>query len=106
MSYETLKSYATQALACTEQMYFLAQNEKWEDVSRLEAERLDLIETIFNHPTLPTMLGKLANTIRRIIEIDQMTISLGKDAHCALKKEMELLTQGKRVVDSYLENAI
>ena len=105
MSLSTLQSYASHALSCTEKMYTLAEQQDWEALEELETERSQLLDTLFSHPALPGMLSKLANTIRLIIELDQKTISLGKNARNALKNEMRLLVQGKKAVDAYLDSS-
>ena len=102
MSIQTLQGYAAQALSCSEQMFNLAQQQEWEALTQLEADRSLLLDRLFKHPALPQMLAKLATTLRQIIEMDQQTIALGKQAKDALKNEMRLLTQGKKAVDAYL----
>lgn len=106
MSIQTLESYASQALSCTHQMHALAVEQNWDALTKLETERAVLLESLFNHPLLPSMLARIADSIRRIIEIDQQTIAMSKDAHQALRREMDLLKQGKRAVDAYLGNIV
>jgi len=104
LSLDTLQSYASQALSCTEKMFILAEQQEWDALGKLEADRNALLDSLFNHPGLPHMLAKLANTLRLIIELDQKTIALGENAREALKNEMRLLTQGKKAVDAYLDS--
>ena len=104
MTIQTIESYATQALSCSQQMYLLAEQSDWDELGKLESQRSMLLESLFNHPSLPMFLARVADTLRKIIEIDQQTISLGKQARQALKNEMILLSQGKKAVDAYLGN--
>lgn len=104
MSIQSIEGYASQALSCTQQMYLMAGRQDWEGLTKLEKERSLILDSLFSHPSLPFVLAKIAGTLRRIIELDQKTIALGKHAQQALKSEMELLNQGKRAVDAYLGN--
>lgn len=106
MSIQTIEGYASQALSCSQQMYLLAEQADWEGLGRLEKERALLLDSLFDHPSLPLWLARIADTLRQIIEVDQKTMALGKDARQALKREMELLNQGKRAVDAYLGNIV
>jgi len=104
LTIHTIEGYASQALSCTEHMYLLAEQQDWDGLGQLEMERSQLLDALFNHPSLPSLLAKIADTLRRIIEMDQKTMALGKQARQTLKREMELLNQGKRAVDAYLGN--
>lgn len=104
MTLQTIEGYASQALSCSQQMYLLAEQQDWDGLCKLESERSLLLESLFNHPSLPLLLAKIANTLQRIIEMDQKTMAMGKQARKALKSEMELLNHGKRAVDAYLGN--
>ena len=106
MSIQTIEGYASQALSCSLQMYLLAEQQDWDGLGKLEMERSLILESLFSHPSLPLLLAKIADTLRRIIEMDQKTMALGKQARQALKREMELLNQGKRAVDAYLGNIV
>lgn len=105
MTIQTLEGYASQALNCSQQMYLLAEQQDWDSVSKLESERAFILSSLFDHPSLPLFLAKIADTLRYIIEIDQKTMAMGKQARQALSREMELLNQGKRAVDAYLGNS-
>jgi len=104
VSIHNIEGYASHALSCSEQMYLLAQKQDWDALGQLEKERSIILESLFNHPSLPLLLAKVADTLRQIIEVDQKTMSLSQQARQALKSEMELLNQGKRAVDAYLGN--
>lgn len=104
MSIQTIESYASQALSCSQQMLLLAEKCDWDGLGKLESQRAMLLDSLFEHPSLPIMLAKVADTLRRIIEVDQKTIAMGTEAKQALKNEMNLLSQGKRAVDAYLNN--
>ncbi len=104
MSMQLIDSYASHALSCTQQMYLLAEQADWEGLGKLEQERAVLLDTLFKHPGLSLWLARIADTLRQIIEMDQQTMALGKQAREALKSEMKLLNQGKRAVDAYLGN--
>ncbi|MDH5446330.1 MAG: flagellar protein FliT [Gammaproteobacteria bacterium] len=104
MTIQTIESYASQALSCSQQMFLLAEQQEWDALGKLESERNLLLQSLFSHPSLPMMLAKIADTLRYIIEIDQKTISLGKQARNILKNEMDMLKQGKKAVDAYLQN--
>lgn len=106
MTIQTIEGYASQALSCSQQMYLLAEQEDWDQLIKLELERSVILDSLFNHPSLPNVLARIADTLRRIIETDQKIMALGKQARHALKKEMELLNQGKRAVDAYLGNIV
>jgi len=104
MTIQTLESYASQALSCSQQMFLLAEQEDWDGLGRLEIDRAMILDSLFNHPSLPLFLAKIADTLRKIIEMDQQTMALGKQARDSLTREMELLNHGKRAVDAYLGN--
>jgi len=104
MSLQTIEGYASQALNHSQRMLNLAEQEKWDELSKLEAERSLILDSLFDHPSMPSLLAKVADTLRRIIAIDQKTMALGKIARQSLTSEMKLLNQGKRAVDAYLGN--
>ncbi len=104
MTAQTIESYASQALSCTQQMLLLAEQSDWDGLGELESQRARLLDSLFQHPSLPVMLARVADTLRKIIEVDQKTIALGQEAKQALKNEMSLLNQGKKAVDAYLNN--
>lgn len=104
LSIQTIEAFAAQALECTQQMHRLACQEDWQALTVLENERSQILTALFDHPALPQMLARIADTLRQIIEMDQKTMALGKQAQQALRREMELLNQGKRAVDAYLGN--
>ena len=104
MTIQTLEGYASQALSCSQQMYLLAEQQDWDGLCKLEAERAVILNALFAHPSLTLFLAKIAGALRYIIEIDQKTMALGKEARQSLSREMELLNQGKRAVDAYLVN--
>ena len=103
MSSNTLQDYAKQALDCTERMLLLAEQQDWQALATLEIDRSILLGRLFEHPNLPDMLSKLADTLRLIIELDQKTIALSQSARDTLKSELSLLVQGKKAVHAYLD---
>lgn len=105
MSIQTIEGYASQALTCSQQMYLLAEQEDWEALSKVETERSQILHSLFDHSAMPALLSRIAEPLRRIIELDQKIIALGKQARETLKGEMELLKLGKRAVDAYLGNS-
>lgn len=104
MTIQTIESYASQALSCSQQMFLLAEKSEWDELGKLETQRAMLLESLFKHPSLPFLLARVADTLRKIIEIDQKTMALGKQARDTLKNEMSLLNQGRKAVSAYLGN--
>lgn len=87
-------------------MYLLAEKGDWEGLGKLEMERSLILDSLFKHPSISLLLASVADTLQGIIDIDQKTMSLGKDARQTLSNEMELFKQGKRAraIDAYLGN--
>ncbi|MDH5181186.1 MAG: flagellar protein FliT [Gammaproteobacteria bacterium] len=99
------QSYAEQSLNFTIAMRQCAEQKDWEQLTVLEQRRALVMEKLFQHPDITLELGKIAGLLRRIIEMDQETIALGKEVQQVLKSEMKLLRQGKRAVDAYLDSS-
>ncbi|MDH5777373.1 MAG: flagellar protein FliT, partial [Gammaproteobacteria bacterium] len=89
------EDYAQEALDISETMLIQAEQQQWQELTQLETKRSGILEKLFQHPSMPQSLARVASLLRQIIELDQMTIACGNDARSALKTELQLLTQGK-----------
>ncbi len=108
MTLQSIEIYASQILACSQQMYSLAEQGDWDSLSKLEEERTLILDSLFNHPSVPSSLSSVSDILQRVIDIDHKTMELGKNAQHMLEKEMKLFDQSKRarVADAYLGNVI
>lgn len=106
MTIQTIEAYAAQALSYSQEMYLMAREKDWDGLARLEVKRTSILDSLFNHPSMPSLLINIADVLQRIIDIDQKTMALGKNARKSLENEMELFKQGKRMraVDAYRGN--
>lgn len=98
------QEYAEKALELSNSMLLEAEQHNWGALSELEDRRAQVIERLFQHPAISESLAGIANMLREVIELDQKTIALGEEARSALKNEMQMLSQGKRAVNAYLDS--
>jgi hypothetical protein len=78
-----------------------AQDEFWDDVFVLEAERRELIRLFFLEPVQPEYAAAVATGIQSIMAIDRDIMALGKLKRLDLAQILQTMDQGKKAVKAY-----
>lgn len=90
-----------QLIALSRAMLEKAQEESWDDVVVLEAERSELIEAFFLEPVQQEYAEAVEAGIRSIIAIDIDIMELGKLKKLDLVDILQKMEQGKKAVLAY-----
>jgi len=86
-------------------MLAAARAGEWARVGELEAERGELIGQFFAQSLDAADAQALADGIRRVLESDRLTLSLGGDEREALKERMTGLARGSKAAHAYQANS-
>ena len=78
-----------------------AQEEFWDDVFVLEAERRELIRLLFLEPVQPEYAAAVATGIQSIMAIDRDIMALGELKRLDLAQILQTMDQGKKAVKAY-----
>ena len=90
-----------QLVALSRTMLEKAQEESWDDVVDLEAERSGLIEAFFLEPVQQEYAEVVADGIRSIIAIDIDIMELGRLKKLDLVEILQKMEMGKKAVQAY-----
>ncbi len=86
----SVEGYIAQSLHLSREMYFLAEQEDWVGLGKLENVRTQTLTSLFSHPSLPLLLVMVADALQQIVIIDRKMIALKKNFHQKLMNEMVL----------------
>ncbi len=89
------------ALRLTEQMRDLAQNAAWDELARLERQRGGLLESCFTRHTRFQDRDLATQNIRKLLDMDQVILALGKARRAELATELDQLQQGRHATKAY-----
>jgi hypothetical protein len=78
-----------------------AQDELWDDVFVLEAERRELIRLFFLEPVQQEYTTAVAAGIQSIMAIDRDIMALGELKRLDLAQILQTMDQGKKAVKAY-----
>jgi hypothetical protein len=78
-----------------------AQSASWDEVSKLEAIRRELINTFFLTPIKAELNRTVSEGISSIIAIDQDIMALGIAEKLELEQVLRQIEQGKKAVKAY-----
>jgi len=78
-----------------------AQDELWDDVFVLEAERRELIRLFFLEPVQQECTTAVAAGIQSIMAIDRDIMALGELKRLDLAQILQTMDQGKKAVKAY-----
>ena len=84
----------------SEKMLSQARQEDWENVTKIESQRRELITSFFSQP-VHERNGQLADVIRLILDKDREIIKLGAGRREKLRSALRKINRGKIAVDSY-----
>ena len=84
----------------SEKMLVEARQEDWENVTKIESQRRELITSFFSQPVHESN-GQLADVIRVILEKDREIIKLGAGRREKLRSALRKINRGKTAVESY-----
>jgi hypothetical protein len=82
-------------------MLQLAESGSWDDVSKMEADRRELLYTYFLTPVQAELNRTVSEGIRTIIAIDQDIMELGRAEKVEIEQTLLQLEQGKKAVKAY-----
>ncbi|VAW89292.1 hypothetical protein MNBD_GAMMA17-1241 [hydrothermal vent metagenome] len=87
--------------ALTEKMLLNARQQQWRVVTKLEAERSELIDALFTPPLLLTEAEHVANFIRTVLAADSEIISLGESEQKDILQNSQKINRGKEAFLAY-----
>ena len=90
-----------QILTISHKMLEEAQATCWEEVSRLEASRRELLETFFSMPVKIDFKLRVADGVKSILAIDQTIMELGLTEKLELEQVLLQIEHGKKAVKAY-----
>ncbi len=90
-----------QLIALSRTMLEKAQEDSWDDVIDLEAERSELIKVFFSEPVQQEYTDVVEAGIRTIIDIDIDIMELGSLKKLDLVDILQKMGQGKKAVQAY-----
>lgn len=80
-------------------MLRLSEQQQWEQVAVLEAQRRGIIREYFANPT--DRAADLAASIRKILELDSQLITRGRRAQTEVLRSLQGLAKGKHAAQAY-----
>lgn len=87
-------------IVLSEKMLSQARKEDWENVTKIESQRRELIAAFFSQP-VHERNGQLADVIRQILDKDREIIKLGAGRREKLRSALRKINRGKIAVESY-----
>ena len=90
-----------QILTISHKMLEEAQATCWEEVSRLEASRRELLENFFSMPVKIDLTHRVADGVKSILAIDQTIMELGLIEKLELEQVLLQIEHGKKAVKAY-----
>jgi hypothetical protein len=90
-----------QLISITREMLEQAQSASWDEVSKLEAERRELLRMFFMAPIQDEFVGTVSEGIRSIIAFDEDIMELGRTEKHALEQVLRQIDQGKKAIKAY-----
>ncbi len=91
------------AIDLSRQIIELAQQKNWDEVQRLDRERMQLLEEIFSSKPDHSKDDKTAARLRELIDLNNEAMELCAQAKDGVLKEGRKIRQGKEAVAAYLE---
>lgn len=87
--------------ALTQRMLQMAEQQQWENVSKLEVERSHLIHTFFE--TRPSLeeTERVANTILEVLTADKAIIAMGTSEQQKIVESSQKINRGKQASKAY-----
>ncbi|MGD8926762.1 MAG: flagellar protein FliT [Thioalkalispiraceae bacterium] len=105
MQYLSLQQCADKILRLTERMLQHARANDWELMASLELERGRALEHLFRHPEIQHSMQIISDTLFEVMELDKTCIQLTEQARQVMLEQLNQQSQGKRALNTYLENA-
>lgn len=87
--------------AMTQKMLQLAKIQQWENVSKLEAERSDLIYTFFEVAPAVAEAESVAHTILEVLAADKEIIALSSSEQQNILQNSQKINRGKQASQAY-----
>jgi len=87
--------------ALTEKMLLNAKQQQWDVVSKLEAERSQLIYTFFETPPTLAEAEHVASFIRHVLEADRKIIALSANEQKGILQSSQEISRGKQASLAY-----
>ncbi len=84
----------------SEKMLSQAHKEDWENVTKIESQRRELVASFFAQP-IHERNGQLSDVIRLILDKDREIIRLGAGRRDKLRSALRKINRGKVAVESY-----
>ena len=90
-----------QLVSISRQMLLQARAAAWDDVTRLEKERHNLIGQLFSEPVEESLVDSLSSGIKSVLAIDLDIIALGRVEKNELEQTLRQIEQGKKARKAY-----
>lgn len=90
-----------QLISITRKMLEQAQSASWDEVSKLEAERSELLRVFFMAPIQDEFVVTVSEGIRLMIAFDEDIMELGRAEKHALEQILRQIDQGKKAIKAY-----
>jgi hypothetical protein len=103
MEYLSLQQGADKVLRLTRLMLDSAEQGDWALLRKLEQERSRSLDSLFQHPQMPSAMPTIGSILQQVVDLDRRAITLGKQARDAMAAELHQQAQGQRAVLTYLD---
>ncbi len=87
--------------ALTKKMLYLVKQQRWDDVSKLEAERGDLIYSFFEVTPSVEEVEYVASTILEVLATDKKIIMLSLSEQQNILRNSQKISRGKQASQAY-----
>lgn len=103
MEFLSLQQGADKVLRLSQRMLETAEQGAWELLAQLEQERSRSLESLFQHPQMPTAIATVASALQQVMELDRRCIDLGEQARDSMAAELNQQAHGEHAIRSYLD---
>ena len=100
---EHLRGWAFRILDLSQRLLELAKSARWDEMIQLETERRQLIDKLFSHPKIDTVLSNMSDLLEQVLNLDAQSIDLSVSARRDLANALNKggIHRSERVVDIY-----
>ena len=103
MEFLSLQQGADKVLRLSQRMLETAEQGEWELLGQLEQERSRSLDSLFQHPQMPTAIAMVATALQQVVELDRRCLELGQQARDSMAAELNQQARGTQAVRSYLD---
>ncbi len=78
-----------------------AREREWDNVRKMQAQRLELLHRYFTTSPTPAELERISPEVRELLEMDEEVMKLGRQAQQQLAAGIKVLRSGKSARRAY-----